>query len=169
MIVGTSSGGAQTLKVGSDGQILSLSNGVPTWITGSFDSSPSYKVTGTTEATSTTTGALLVEGGVGIKGSLYVGGDLGLDGANFNTIEGSVVAHNSDLTLTGSSPDNLVITPLGLYNVLTSPPVIGDLVQNDAKFNDIKGNTVSGNMIATSSDITSSGPTNKIITPFYIS
>ena len=168
LIVGTSSGGAQTLKVGSDGQILSLSNGVPTWITGSFDSSPSYKVTGTTEATSTTTGALLVEGGVGIKGSLYVGGDLGLDGANFNTIEGSVVAHNSDLTLTGSSPDNLVITPLGLYNVLTSPPVIGDLVQNDAKFNDIKGNTVSGNMIATSSDITSSGPTNKIITPFTL-
>ena len=67
LIVGTSSGGAQTLKVGSDGQILSLSNGVPTWITGSFDSSTSYKVTGTTEATSSTTGALLVEGGVGIK------------------------------------------------------------------------------------------------------
>ena len=48
--------------------------------TGAPDASQGFKVSKTTESTSSTTGALIVSGGVGIAKSLYVGGNVSVAG-----------------------------------------------------------------------------------------
>jgi hypothetical protein len=88
-----------------------------------------------------------------------------------STLNGDVVAVNADLDLSSSSANDLVISPLGLYNVLANgPPVIGNTVQNDAKFKEVQATSLSGPLFATMSDIKSTGSsTSLIVTPDAIS
>jgi hypothetical protein len=171
VLYGNASGGFSTLGAGTDGQLLMLQSGIPTWKTGSFSSSTNYTVTGTDDSTDTTNGALTVAGGIGVQGSMNVGGSIVAPVAGFNDIvadmiEGNVVAHNTDLTLTSNSSDNQVITPLGLYTVLTSPPVLGDITQNDAKFKNLQCTSLSGSVLSVTSDVTSTNaPSNTVVTP----
>lgn len=61
---------------GTNGQVLTTNgSGALTWTTaGGFDGSTVITISNTTAATSTTTGALKVSGGVGVAGNIFAGG-----------------------------------------------------------------------------------------------
>ena len=65
------------LAVGSTGQVLTVSGGLPTWAAApSPTTGTTLSLTGTTDATSTTTGTFKVAGGVGIAKTLYLGNNM---------------------------------------------------------------------------------------------
>ena len=78
------SSGSVSLSSGSVGSIDNFNIGINNPGIGNFlsiTSSGVNRITNTTESTSTTTGSLVVSGGVGIAKNLYVGGNVGFVGA----------------------------------------------------------------------------------------
>ena len=60
------------------------------------------QVQGTTNATSTVTGALIVAGGAGIAGDLWVGGNIYLDGVGLDTVQGTTATFKN-IYVTGTN------------------------------------------------------------------
>jgi hypothetical protein len=60
------------------------------------------QVQGTTNATSTSTGALIVAGGAGIAGDLWVGGNIFLDGVGLDTVQGTTATFKN-IFVTGTN------------------------------------------------------------------
>jgi hypothetical protein len=60
------------------------------------------QVQGTTNATSTVTGALIVAGGAGIAGDLWVGGNIYLDGVGLDTVQGTTATFRN-IFVTGTN------------------------------------------------------------------
>ena len=103
---------ATTVTIGAESTATSVT----------FESTPNtsfVSIAATTDASSTTTGALRVAGGVGIAKSVFIGGALDVDGAvNFDgavTIQDSLTLQsnltvNGDTTLGNADSDNITIT-----------------------------------------------------------
>jgi hypothetical protein len=91
------------LSTGTAGNVLVSQPGAPNW-------QNTLTLSGTTQATSTNTGALVVGGGVGIGGNLWIGGTL------FATVQGSI---NTATNIQGGQTGDI------LYQ--TSPGVTGFL------------------------------------------
>ena len=103
---------ATTVTIGAESTATSVT----------FESTPNtsfVSIAATTDASSTTTGALRVAGGVGIAKSVFIGGALDVDGAvNFDgavTIQDSLTLQsdltvNGDTTLGNQDSDNITIT-----------------------------------------------------------
>ena len=71
---------------------------------------PGVEIYSSTNSTSTTTGALRVNGGIGLQGNLYVGGSVNINGNT--TIQGEIVIAGGSTTLTSS---NLAVTDAMIF------------------------------------------------------
>jgi len=160
----TAAGATSFFGAGTAGSVLVSygSTGTPTF-------QNTLTLAGTTAATSSQTGALVVAGGVGIGGSLYVGGDLYVDGTqtilnstNIQTGDKVVYMSTSSATALAAINSGIAIGPTtGVYASLLFDGVanwksVGGLLPNaDATYN--LGSTslrwaslaVSGNVTAT--------------------
>ena len=93
-----------------------------------------FEITDTTQSTSKDTGALVLEGGVGIERNLNVGGDLGVSGnANIGDDASDTHTFNGTVNFThlvnlngGIDVDNIDIGGTGTENTITTDT--GDLV-----------------------------------------
>ena len=72
----------------------------------------SVNITANTVSTSKDTGALIVEGGVGIEKKLFVGDDVNIEGGQLN-LTGTSAVGDSDITLSGGSDAIAVVTCRG--------------------------------------------------------
>jgi hypothetical protein len=79
---------------------------------------------GTTNATSTNTGALIVAGGAGIGGNLWVGGDLYVDGVQTIVNSNSIQTGDKTLTLSTGSTSAALAINAGIQIGSTATPYI---------------------------------------------
>jgi hypothetical protein len=102
--------GVSALTAGTDTAVSTATGNVTVWstatlasITGRSASTPyAVQITNLTSATSTSTGSLVVAGGVGIGGNLYVGGGLSINGVPLDvlTTQMTLVTPSSNSTAT---------------------------------------------------------------------
>jgi hypothetical protein len=103
------------INTGTEGSVLVSRPGAPTY-------QNTLTLAGTTQATSTLTGALQVRGGVGIGGNLYVGGTL------FATVSGSI--NTASNIAAGSAGAILYQTGAGITGFLNAG-VAGTIIQSN--------------------------------------
>lgn len=104
------------ITTGTEGTVLVSRPGVPVW-------QNTLTLAGSTQATSTNSGALQVVGGVGVGGNLYVGGTL------FASVSGSITTATN--VAGGTAGAILYQTGVGTTGFLTISPVAGTLLSSN--------------------------------------
>lgn len=151
-------GGGISLKVGADGAVTSTFNfnndgsltvpgTIKTLSNGNLTLAPngtgSVLLTSTKASSSTTTGALVVSGGVGIAGALYVGSAISAQSATFSSINNTPIGNTTASTgvFTQLDTDNIRIDGNAITstdtngNITLTPNGTGKLVLNNVYIN----------------------------------
>jgi hypothetical protein len=128
----SAAGTTTLLAVGTNGQVLTLASGVPSWVTPAATGVTSVSGTGTVSGIS-------LSGTVTSTGSLTLGGTLDLSSPP--SIGNTSANTGAFTTLSASS----TVSGTGFSNYLASPPAIGGTTPNAGTFNSLTLSGTSGN------------------------
>jgi hypothetical protein len=144
--VGTSGTATSTVTLNNDGT-LTVPGTINTLSNGNLTLAPngtgSVLLTSTKASSSTTTGALVVSGGVGIAGALYVGSAISAQSATFSSINNTPIGNTTASTgvFTQLDTDNIRIDGNAITstdtngNITLTPNGTGKLVLNNVYIN----------------------------------